>query len=544
MEDLRRVFGDDFLAFVLNLPAPEGLTETQLTTEQRGAVTEVLEPLASAVLAGGGPMNQQHITARVMTYLPDKNTTIACYLRQQCGGEVVQAPGSSDPIARDILRLAQDVYPSLLLPMEEHNVLTPFVLTVAATNHPVHREILETALNDEELLKLLPGAPVESALDDSTVLTNDVKSDLYLSHGAGGTFQLVGLPTVILRYSYERCLLADQLGLSAFLDEVTKTVDGVRRLARGRSMTVPFVVGLAHIRLPDDLRLSFPWGQLRAVRRPHDTRFIRYTPTASTIFVAETKLKIVNRRAFNPSPSGAIEESQHQEYRSLAREWHYQAERMVNLTRLSLLLASNDDQMIAAEIATSTALDPIQQGGFSGVKPYLYSYEGEVHLTQDTAQRALDWASRIAAHHPQTLDVSMSRLLLVNSRPDPYDALIDAVIVWENMFGAKEEAGLRVRASLAHLLEPHDLEKRKALAREVGTIYDVRSRIVHGSATSFPDIDEVYRHRNRATQLALDAMRRLYDHLDILEASDSGSRSNSLLLGAVQRDSLANTLEQ
>ena len=138
----------------------------------------------------------------------------------------------------------------------------------------------------------------------------------------------------------------------------------------------------------------------------------------------------------------------------------------------------------------------------------------------------------------------MSRLLLVNSRPDPYDALIDAVIVWENMFGAKEEAGLRVRASLAHLLEPHDLEKRKALAREVGTIYEVRSRIVHGSATNFPDIDEVHRHRNRATQLALDAMRRLYDHLDILEASDSGSRSNSLLLGAVQRDSLANNLEQ
>jgi hypothetical protein len=211
-------------------------------------------------------------------------------------------------------------------------------------------------------------------------------------------------------------------------------------------------------KLPDDLRLSFPWGQLRAVRRPHDTRFIRHQPCASAIFVAEMQLKIVHRRAFDSS--GARNESQDQEHRSLAREWHHQAERMANLARLSLLLASNDDQMIAAEIATRTTLDPIQQGSSSGIKPYLYSYGGEVYLTQEVGQRALDWASRIANHHPKNLDVSMSRLLLVNSRPDPYDALIDAVIVWENMFGAKEEAGLRVRASLAHLLEPHDLQKR------------------------------------------------------------------------------------
>jgi hypothetical protein len=192
-------------------------------------------------------MNQQHITARVMTYLPDNNTTLACYLRQQCGGELVQAPESSDPIARDILRLARDVYPALLLPTEENDINMPFALTVATMNHPVHSEVIHTALNDEELLAFLPGAPVESALHNSTVLTNDVKSDLYLSHGAGGTFQLVGLPTVILRYSYERCLLADEFDLSRFLDEVAKTLNGVRRLARGRSMTVPFVVGLAHI---------------------------------------------------------------------------------------------------------------------------------------------------------------------------------------------------------------------------------------------------------------------------------------------------------
>jgi hypothetical protein len=58
--------------------------------------------------------------------------------------------------------------------------------------------------------------------------------------------------------------------------------------------------------------------------------------------------------------------------------------------------------------------------------------------------------------------------------------LVDAVIVWENVFDAKQETTMRVTSSLAWLLGD-SVQDKQAKQRTYKTIYELHSGIVHGS---------------------------------------------------------------
>jgi hypothetical protein len=107
------------------------------------------------------------------------------------------------------------------------------------------------------------------------------------------------------------------------------------------------------------------------------------------------------------------------------------------------------------------------------------------------------------------------------------DALIDAVIAWENLFGAggRSETVFRVTGALAILLEPVP-SARPARRSELAKIYDLRSRVMHGSEVN---PGEVYKRKDQAIDVAIEALRRLFGERPALIADSE--RAMSLLLG-------------
>jgi Apea-like HEPN len=133
---------------------------------------------------------------------------------------------------------------------------------------------------------------------------------------------------------------------------------------------------------------------------------------------------------------------------------------------------------------------------------------------------------KIDSHFHKGLALAVRRTLgSIAMRRDPADGLVDAVIALENMFGTgQSEVGFRLSAALAWLLAS-DAESRIAHQRSVGKLYTLRSKIVHGS-----DVDPttLYSERDAASQLAVDALRKLFTDWPTLIAA--GDQRGKLLI--------------
>jgi hypothetical protein len=111
-------------------------------------------------------------------------------------------------------------------------------------------------------------------------------------------------------------------------------------------------------------------------------------------------------------------------------------------------------------------------------------------------------------------------------RRDPVDGFIDAVVAWENLFGAGQtELSFRISAAMASLISDVVAE-RLPLQNEIARLYGRRSKVLHGE-----DLSPEYasRDRNRALSLILAALRRLYrDKRHLLTDRD---RAKVIILG-------------
>ena len=115
-------------------------------------------------------------------------------------------------------------------------------------------------------------------------------------------------------------------------------------------------------------------------------------------------------------------------------------------------------------------------------------------------------------------------------RSDPSDALVDAVIAWENLVGSRRgEPTLRVSAALAWLLDP-GTEARKQRRKTLSGLYELRSDVVHGNR--FLPARVASEKSREAVQIALEALRVLFnDRTELLrECSNGDERSNRLII--------------
>ncbi len=102
---------------------------------------------------------------------------------------------------------------------------------------------------------------------------------------------------------------------------------------------------------------------------------------------------------------------------------------------------------------------------------------------------------------------------------------MDAVIAWENLFGATPETSFRLAAAIAKLLS-HDPEERRDLLRRLRELYRRRSEVAHGA-----NVETVAQDADDTLDIAVRCLRCLYkDRTDLLAMEKSDQRANQLLL--------------
>jgi hypothetical protein len=133
------------------------------------------------------------------------------------------------------------------------------------------------------------------------------------------------------------------------------------------------------------------------------------------------------------------------------------------------------------------------------------------------------------------MDISVRRVLsAAHSRTVATDRLVDAVIAWENLFGTSEgEPRLRVTAAMAWLLGS-DSSSRHELQVTLKSLYDDRSKIVHGAKF---DERAMSTRGGEALEFALRSLEALFrDRPDLLVLRDGAARSLALILDAPGTD--------
>jgi hypothetical protein len=88
-------------------------------------------------------------------------------------------------------------------------------------------------------------------------------------------------------------------------------------------------------------------------------------------------------------------------------------------------------------------------------------------------------------------EVILRRLNMAYTRQNVADQLVDLCVCLEALFlaGAKDELKFRMRINAAFFMESEP-SKRREIYEKIGKIYDMRSKIVHGS-NKFPDDKDI-----------------------------------------------------
>jgi len=387
----------------------------------------------------------------------------------------------ADPVLREISRMA-------VIPANQDSAINEFANL--ALDHP---DLAPIALRDGEL--------------DPMILT------------PGGGFRMSpqaiisALFSSAFRQMYFLRLPEDE---GVFVRTVLEGFEELRRASRGERVRAYALTGFARITLPEGSQVSTRWGVVRPAPpvRPDDLVFFTMHQPVTTCILAEPRLLPVKfDRA--PSPEHSFDPAE------------IGSDRARVLFALACALASRESSSPAVPLVTwSTLLLPFQSGiGFSS--PHPVSTLRAVIDLGDRIEELEEWTRIVDRSHAPSVEIAAQRLIsAVGHRLDRSDALIDAVMVWENLVGTTSEVTFRVTAALAKLLET-DPAKRRDLRKSLADIYNIRSRVVHGAAV---DAAAVQKACSDAIDVAVRALRASYRRGPEWLALSSIERADSILL--------------
>lgn len=146
---------------------------------------------------------------------------------------------------------------------------------------------------------------------------------------------------------------------------------------------------------------------------------------------------------------------------------------------------ANNGTIFAGEMYTISAIEgeikPYGIGGIRGRKDHPVHNSVELSnykLTQAVFKRLSDNSTL-----PRSLELSLSRFGFALSRRELSDAVVDIVIALEALFSKGPSTALSYKVPLfASLYLTNDLVKRREIRALLSTVYDVRNKLVHGSA--------------------------------------------------------------
>lgn len=535
LSNLIDLFGEQFIKYVTNVQ-PDDEFPQELTTPQEEAIGSLSAYVFDAMEEGLFPREFLFFASHEFNFWnKDTGTTRAHSFRIDCGGSVEPIAASNDGLVQALMQISSDVWPALLMTHQGlgHPPVHELASLSTTIRHPTLLEACKAILADPELTLLFPDAVSirDSSTLDERVLS--ISSDILLSNGASASTQLVSVPgLMIMCAALEASNTSGAITYDSLAKALPQTVSLYRSLATGEIVDFPAVIGISGPRIADDSYYGFGEdGGLRKPYRLESELLLADSNDVTSVIQTSVPIRILQLSRFEQDPhhSGDEAETKHPSLSELAQTHRSALIDRIDRIRLSLVLTSPEAQR-SVSIVSIFSFNPLHTGGaLNGGEIRMNGID--FRLDSRVGARTVVMHKSISAFQSgrNSLLIAQRRILRATStRQNPDDALIDAVMVWENALGARSETTFRVTAAIAKLLEPDSGEKRLALQKELKTIYGMRSKLVHGSKDYSPS--DLYPHRARAIEIAISVLRNLYERRTDLLEIDSASRGTRLLL--------------
>jgi hypothetical protein len=424
-----------------------------------------------------------------------------------------------DELHRVIGALARDTYPIFLRPSASPIPGSDAEVTIALYRHPMRIAFERLVMADDVLSQLFRATP-------------DRPSFVVRSTGEGSTVQLELFAPLLLKSGWRAMSRRSSVGSPAELqDAVWQMLNLVRDGLSGSGGRVRGYVGLTGLRIPSDVDLDLTFGRIRPTTPSEyersgvmiPGRLTTTIPDGGTVEIAYSGDVVLELDL----PYRVRVEESWEVHGPLPTEARDRVTSASESVRLGAVLAL-DIADSAGVLNTWTEIeDPLSWGGASWRDPSRITLVPR-ELTSEEALQWADWVRLVDRERVPSIDVAVRRTLLATERGDPVDGLVDAVMAWENLFGSKIEVAHRVSASLAWLISS-DVAERRTVYRDAARIYNLRSRIVHGSHVAS---EVCQRERLLALTFSRRAFRALFSRTELLRNfRDGTARSESLLLG-------------
>lgn len=549
---LREVLGDEFLGFVLNLP-PQKIggwlsggdlgSKDDRRREAFQQLVLMLQDMLQTTPAQDGDLRYLHASSMLTQYIDAAGTSLAGAVRLFASGEASQTfPDNADGW---LSSLAYDMYPVYLIPQTG-----PFPHRPMSFFMPAQQEFQARVSEDEVLMKLFPFGSTER--DEHGI--RHAHGIFHSNAGSGGTMQLAQLADSTLQSAWLSAQSeSDSLPTrDAFIESAIARLAEVRQLANGKSVNAPLRIGFMGVKFPPGTVVDLGWGVLRGANErdrnelfsEDDGELTAHNPDGTV-----TSIRYSGDIVLETTRQYRINISKAERTTADFPEWpkevlpdHRTVTNLIDDVRLGALLSSTSSptQPTVLHMSWINSIDPVSNGTSIGrndtrrTKPFMPRLLNEVEVA-DLAS----WISKVHDGRDRSVEIAISRTVrAVAERQDFTDALVDAVIAWENLFGsANGELTFKVSSSLAWLLAPDDPSRRNSLFGELKKIYKARSMIVHGGGSL--DLDKLSKDSRRAIEVAVDALRELFtSRTDLLQMSSGDERGLAMLLlrGAASSD--------
>ncbi len=527
LQRVERELGVSFLSYLLNANddvVRQRLAGTQpLMTEQEAALTEIENLvdrlIAMHLLGDESEPGPSFVAKTLLSYDHAHETTVANALRLRAGGALVDVGERRVTADWYLAALARDCYAATLLPPVFPDIPIRGGLDYIAYvvwRHPLKDLFEKSVLGDAEL------APLFTTHDEAS----GHSGAYYTNLGHGGGIQLWMLAEGLMSAAHWSLALDGHVDSDAVTNATVENLSRLRRLVAGDAVEVKARLGVAGIPMGEVNMVSTPWGTLRALTTEESTRVSELEGVRSEA-VLETP---VDMKLYLGSGIPAQGTEGPGELGRVSQRLHDDLGDRFNRFALTLFLALERQRPVAVSRSWTMFDDIVRLGGGMSWSPTPWLAASEA-LRAEELEAIEEWAGRVQRHYHRSITVASQRVVTaLAQRYDPADGLIDAVIALENLFGTSSETQgeitFRVSTACAYLLEPLDVERRRALRREVATIYRERSKIVHGG----PPSADAWKHRERAAEIVQQSLRRLFiDKPELLRNADRGIE---LILGS------------
>ncbi|MDI5971874.1 HEPN domain-containing protein [Streptomyces sp. SL13] len=513
----------DFLRYVLNLrvsePVEDGFDRGEV------GVNETIFQLALASRTSENNLDVYLKTVQFLTSRSDESSTsIVNDLRLRNGGEIPEVPSiADDEFLASLVIVARDIWAAYLVVPPPSVTGNAFFAAapVGLVQHPVFKELCLNFLKDVALSKLFPDISQESSPEEIAAHM----AMWFATAGANGTKSPISvLSGLLFDASVRMRFFSTDRAFDAYLVALKSCVRDLRLLAQGATVHVPAIVGFSGISFSGELELQLDGGKIRPPRPIEKELLLASGGSITAVFETTFPLRIIHITKNGPAQ---LSDDAARKAHNCILATYKEFEQSLNKMRLGLLLSSDGKEFLASLEHSRFIFDLTNMGGQSGVQMVGNTLLPRA-LSAGSAVQVERIHRAICSNHPDSLDIAMQRVLrAASARGDDSDGLIDALISWENMFGASTETTFRVTASLAKLIES-DSGRRREKRKELAKIYSSRSKIVHG-AKEIPG-ETVYEQRQDAILVACQALRVLYTSRTDLLGLKSEDRGTWLLL--------------